>query len=570
MSVKWSPVGNLDVASNPADLPISMAGKDAVAGGMTRCTNLHLDRNGIASTRKGISRVSSTQITGVPSCMVTLNGVRYLFVADTIYRDEVSIGTGYDSNPWFAVIYNPYNSYTESVYAHDAAGNQVRIEDSTIYQWGINPPGAAPASVLGAATGLTGNYMWKFTFCRKEDSTLVSESNPSPQSIPLAMTDDKATISWIASSDPQVTHVRLYRTVAGGTTFYYEDEIAIGTTSYTSGAIADTALGSIVPSDHDRPRSPGGQPLFGPAFNGTVFRCRQNNLDFSKGWQIDYWPESYYVECSQLQHALTAGCIYANQAYVADTEEIYQIQGTQYQSIFPLAMSAICGSISAKCFVPVLGHGIFHLGYDGIYKFNSGADVKFSRDNFDPIFNGQTKGSIPGINRDAMENSWMVSRKNKLYFAYPAGTSSYPKDLLVWDLSTGKAVHYQYPIYWYFAHVDEYNDRILGVSTDGYIYELEDDDAINDNGTAIEWDVESGEFTSLRKYFPRYARYDVSLGPNASATGSVNLDGESVQDHTINLSRQTRKRLVTTSTGDRLSIRISGEGPVDIYKAEVE
>jgi len=50
----------------------------------------------------------------------------------------------------------------------------------------------------------------------------------------------------------------------------------------------------------------------------------------------------------------------------------------------------------------------------------------------------------------------------------------------------------------------------------------------------------------------------------------VLLDGTSVQSHTLSTSRAIKKRLVASGNGDRVAIRISGTGPIDIFAAEVE
>jgi hypothetical protein len=60
--VIFNPSGALDVATDPSDLPEQVDGKTAMSGAMLRCTNLSLDRMGIASTRKGTSKLNATAI----------------------------------------------------------------------------------------------------------------------------------------------------------------------------------------------------------------------------------------------------------------------------------------------------------------------------------------------------------------------------------------------------------------------------------------------------------------------------------------------------------------------------
>ena len=59
MPIQFNPSGLLDIGTDPADLPAQTQGKMTVSGAMTRCTNLNLDRTGIASTRKGSVKINS-------------------------------------------------------------------------------------------------------------------------------------------------------------------------------------------------------------------------------------------------------------------------------------------------------------------------------------------------------------------------------------------------------------------------------------------------------------------------------------------------------------------------------
>jgi hypothetical protein len=129
-------------------------------------------------------------------------------------------------------------------------------------------------------------------------------------------------------------------------------------------------------------------------------------------------------------------------------------------------------------------------------------------------------------------------------------------------------VHYQYPVAFRAAAVDYYNNRLLAADESGYIWVIEDQDATDDDGTAISWELQSKDFTLFHKMFPRTARYDVEVG--TSAAGYILLNGVSKQTHTLTGQRANKKRLITGCTGDRLSIRVSGTGTVKIHKVEIE
>ncbi len=333
----------------------------------------------------------------------------------------------------------------------------------------------------------------------------------------------------------------------------------------------DLSLGNEPPDDHDRPPS-GGMFVFGPSLNGISFILKDNLLHYSLEKQPEYWPVLYYLEVSPLQFPLKAGCIFDSQIYVASTDEIYQIPGTGHASFGPpLSMSAITGTVSPQCFIGIHGFGLLHLGRDGLYLYSGGKDENITNSRFRPLFEGETVGSIPGADLTNIVNSWALYFKNKLYFAYPESGSTYPDNFMVTDLGTGKTVHYDYGQTFPCGCVDYENDRILAVDMNGYVWELEDPDVTTDDGTEIAWQIETKEYSDqLRKYFPRHARYDVKLNNGATANGYILLNGVSKQTHALTVSRETKKRLVAGCTGDRIAMRISGTGPVDVFAAECE
>jgi hypothetical protein len=143
--------------------------------------------------------------------------------------------------------------------------------------------------------------------------------------------------------------------------------------------------------------------------------------------------------------------------------------------------------------------------------------------------------------------------------------------MLVVDRASKRVTHHEYPFAMSCATVDRTNDRILVGADDGYLWEIECLSMDTDGDTVIPWEVETMEFSDhVRQYFPRYAKYDVTVSSGATATGYVVLNGDVKQSHPLAGRRDTTKRLVAGSTGKRLQLRIAGEGTVSIWGAEVE
>ncbi len=624
MPVRFSPDGMLDVATDASDLPFSAEGKVALSGAMTRCTNLHLDRQGVASTRKGSTRLSDAAVGTPVHRLVEMGGVRYAFGGTAIYRNGVSLASGLTSAKWSAIKYNAYNVATQSIFALNGTDRK-RITGSTVAEWGITPPTAAPTlsgkvegyaytqgweSTSGHATA--GSYQWgttsgnyqitydweaditentsdsatyrnfwffelvtdysvsgqrigvKYTYCRKSGTTLECESNPSDAAYIEAETGIYAT--WAASGDSQVTHVRLYRTLLAGAAFYYSHEVAIGTTSDALD-VPDASLGTEVATDHDRP--PLGSVVVGPDFNGYCFIAKDNLLYFCKPNQPEYWPALYYVEVAAPQEALKGLSLFNGQVYALTGRDIYLNQGTGYQSFFPLRQSAVTGAVGQDGILAVRGAGLLHVGNDGVWAFSGASDDNITNANFRPVFEGNTTQGIDGRVLANMGNCWLISYHGKLYFGFPGGAATYPSEVIITDLGTKKPVHYDYGIAFSAVCVDDTNDRILAADTSGYVWVLEDATVTTDNAVAISWDWQTGEASDqVRMFFPRSAKYDVSVG--GTATAQIMLDGSSIQSHTLTGSRIVTKRLITGNNGKRLQSRIYGTGAVDIWAVELD
>lgn len=407
----------------------------------------------------------------------------------------------------------------------------------------------------------------RYTWCRKNGNTLEFESNPSPVGVTQGIT--MVTASWPPPPDGQITHVRIYRTLEGDATFYYAAEFEADALTGTFNT-SDAALGSEVAIDHNRP--PAGTVVAGPSFNGYVFMIKDNLLYYCKPNQPEYWPSDYYIEVCPPQETLKAIQIHNGVPYVISTEDIYMIQGSGATSFFPFKMKAKVGCLSDKGALSLGGLGITHIDTNGFYQFKgANEDTRFSDDKFNPLFSGVTTGSIPGLNRTYASNCWLFSHDNKLWFGFPDTTATYPNNVIVFNLLTMRGVHFSYPFQIGSITLDNTNNRILAFDSTGFVRVLDDPTVTNDSGTAISWQLESKSFTDqLYKYFPRYAKYDVTVGSGGAATGNILLNDSIIQTHTLSTTRTTVKRHINGNNGDRLGIRVTGTGSVTIREIEVE
>jgi hypothetical protein len=521
----------------------------------------------VHSSSVDVDDVSMMRSVDPVSLILEQGGVRYEFAGTSIFRNESSIATGLTEAQWSGILYNSFNDTNQSVFALNGTDRK-RITSSTVAEWGITAP-VSVTTAVGSATGLTGTYNAKITYCRKVGSTVVAESNPTSAGTARVLANQKLEVSWSASSDAQVTHVRVYRTLANGLVYYHDQDVAIGSTSVST-STADSALGDEVESDHDRP--PLGSVVLGPAYDGTCFILKDNNLYYCKPKQPEYWPALYYIEVSQLQFPLKTGVFHGGQLYGLTTEDIFYIQGTGHGTFFPIKMKALTGAQGIFGAVSVPGKGIYHTGPDGIYLFSS-EDKKITEEALEPLFRGEDIQGMPGVS--SMENSWLHQHSNKLYFGYVSSGYTYPTNILVLNLDNGRLNYYEFNdgevVEIRCVTSDKTNNRILVGDAIGFVRVIEDKSVTTDSGEAVSWEAQSKDFyLQTRAHFPRWNKYDVDASNSDTCNGYLLLDGELHQTHAISGNRNTVRRLVETGNGERCAIRLSGSGPASIYAVESE
>jgi hypothetical protein len=565
--IYWKPNGSLDIASAPTDLPIESGNGSQSSVAMSRCKNLVLENNGKAKTRHGSSRPTGTSLNKIANFMIEQSGNRYTFTGENIYRDETLIASALNDAQWSAIKYNAFNDTTQRIFALNGTDRK-KINGTTVNEWGITAPDAAPTLGVGAGTGLTGTYNIRYTYAVKSGTTVITESNPSPAaSSGQALSNEDLDVAWTASTDNQVTHVRLYRTLAGGSIYYHDQDIAIGSVTIDTSTV-DVDLGAEVAIDHDRP--PLGSIVSGPVYNGLCFIAKDNLLYWCKAKQPEYWPALNFIEVGSPQFPIKCIINYDSQVYVLTENQIWWIQGTTGSAFNPVPLESLAGASNIFGAEAIKGVGIYHIGDDGIYLYSSGRDKKVTQNNFEPIFpdaggsDGQpTNGVLPVP--DSPTTYWLRKFQNKVYFHYGNGS------VIVTDIDNNRAWYYKYDRKLAAPCLDKTNKKFFTCDSDKVVRQIEDPEVTTDAGTAISWEIETPEFTlQTRKHFPRFVKYDVDVDNASSVTGKVLLDGSIVHTHNITDSRNTNRRLIDTDNGNRMSVRLNGTGQTVIYAIEAE
>lgn len=254
------------------------------------------------------------------------------------------------------------------------------------------------------------------------------------------MSNQALRVTWTASSDAQVTHVRVYRTLADDLNFYHDQDIAIGTVTVDT-TTADASLGGLAPSNHNRPPS-GSDLCAGPLFGGYVFIAKDNLLYFSLAKQPEYFPATNFLEIAEPQDPITAMTVHEGQLYVATARKLFIIQGTVSASFAAIPIESKTGTPNSLCLVGVVGTGLFHLGPDGIYVLSGGVDRKVTQLNFEPLFSERVDEKVDEFEgmltvKDDSKR-WFFVYQNKFFFHYSTGA------VLIFNTDQQKWTYYKY------------------------------------------------------------------------------------------------------------------------------
>jgi len=560
--------------------------------------------------------------------LAKINSKRYQVAGTAVYRDQVSILTGLSSNLITTLLgFRPLNDTTE--WAFIADDSLMRKDNGTTVRiWGIASATATPTIKAGAGPGLTGNYTVRYTFVRKVGTSIAHESNPCPVPILLAPANQHIVISGLEdTTDPQVTHARFYRTVAGGSSHLFESEIPFWDTTTVGYAftweaaevsatnefkftqasadatiecaflwekniqdakatldsnsppvssttafawlltIGDSALGSALATDNDVPPD----ASWAIAHQEHVFLCRDADnphyLWFSKRFRPESVPAANFLEIGNPTDPLQCAVSNAGLLGVFSRLTKYRVLGNAVSGFVHQEALSRRGTPAPLSAVPT-EQGTIFVARDGVFATNFVApDVPFG-DALLPLFFGQTVNGMSPINWDAVSTMAAATYKNKYYLSYPSGSETTPDMVAVFSSDTKKWYHFDYPTGLRSLFVEEDVDDLVGGSTDGFVYILED--GTNDAGTNISLDVEtkdySGESPTVRRLF-RYFRVDADV-PSGTLTANFYVDGTLKRAASVTGSRtKLLLPLPETTFGYqwRVNFTYTGTGRVRIY-----
>src|SRR5574343_1125746 len=202
---------------------------------------------------------------------------------------------------------------------------------------GINVPNMAAVPVLGAAGVLTGTYQYVYTYYNSTDGI---ESGPSPLSAEIVATSDQIVVNnIIASVDPQVDQVKLYRIGGGLTNFSLVFTLVNGVTTYTDNT-ADASIPGNILTTTDYIQAPFGLQFLIEAY-GMLFGIIGRTLYFTEVGKPWAWSEFNTI---QLATAGTGIAVGNNGILVFTKSKTYLLTGATKElfTLYPFDASQGC------------------------------------------------------------------------------------------------------------------------------------------------------------------------------------------------------------------------------------
>jgi hypothetical protein len=511
---------------------------------------------GSALVRRGRTQVQSTLGAAI-RLIQSYGGVRYAVAGTTLYRNGLSLVTGLDSALETTLAsQRPLDDPSTWLFLADASGMQ-KASGSTVRTWGIAAPSTAPTLAAGAASALSGVYTVSYTFCRKNGSSLCHESNPSDTSSPITVSSTDISVSGLTdSSDAQVTHKRIYRTVNGGSVRLFDQEIAQGVTTATL-SVADSALGDAVETDNDVPPT----ASWIVRHQEHMFFLDGHKLYWSKRYRPESVPTDNFLEIGTPDQPLVGLVSLVGLLGVFTAQTKYRVLGNATSGFVHTEALSSRGTPAPQAAL-VTEKGCFFPARDGLFRTNFVAEDEELTQLIAPLFEGLTVNDYAPINWDAASTMGLAYWKQRLYFSYPSGDNTHPDMLAVYSFHTNAWYFYQYDVPMQALYAEEETDYLLGGGADGTISALE---LGAYEGSAWILEPASRQFqTTSRKRFD-FVRADT----NGTVTFQVLIADLPVYYTILQGDRPRQLRRLGPVEGQEWRVRFSGTADAQVYGAEM-
>lgn len=437
-----------------------------------------------------------------------------------------------------------YADYEEFIFMCNGKDRKV-FTDGGWYEWEINAPTSAPATVTGSSGKPKGTYTCYVTFyvmfpSGRSYETAFSESS--------TVTCASQQIAWskIPTCPYEGDNLKIYRKL------YRTSTSLIDTYNVTT--IYDNTTTTYTDNESDATL------LTGDASEvSTYIPCPEDIVDVTQYLMRLFVIAGSYLYPSEPYLPFTFSddtwlqitsdgddlvCIssWGDQLYIGTRKRWYRLQGNSPDTWQVRTSFAEQGIINRHTLVKTR-YGLLGLWYDGIYLFDGSVSRNISSKKLQASF----FTSI--YNTDDCYASW---NGNKYYFHYSTTSSTLDKRLVL-DMTDYPEIRFYHDDFIPTAHEFHFDTGIDYYGYNGYQYE--------DGGTqTIAMTLQTGDRAAkniLQQKQLEYLYYDINT-TSKDVTVSIYADGTSVYSDTINHSSRTRKRVILPNkAGYRFSLKLT-------------
>lgn len=411
-------------------------------GQYTRLQNVEAVQEGGFTSRKGITQVFIA--TGSqPIHTIRRLDTNTLFVAGQakIYHNNIQYPVGDINTTGLPLSLVRFKSALSSnTWGYIGSIGVKVLGDGTIFDWGITAPTTGAIATITGAGNLDSTvtagiaYDWRYTYY---SSTTGAESNGSPVQPGIALAAQAVTVSVLASADPQVNTIRLYRrggaipsswrfvTSINNITTTIDDNFADSTIANAFPLLIDNNVPFTTTTASGLAQEGTALPFIWGPFNGKyILGTGDSNNPGYVYWTNPGRPDSANVinniSVTAPTEPLMNGFIYGSIPYVWSRNNLYALDfgGPNALPTFRPRLMPVGMGLSSRWAFTADGPMIFFLSQDGIYATDGVKATSLTEDSMRPIFKGQNAGGFFAIDRTQEAVIRMAFQGQELHFWY--------------------------------------------------------------------------------------------------------------------------------------------------------
>ncbi len=370
-----------------------------------------------------------------------------------------------------------FAEYRDTLYMLTANGN-FKYKDGVKRPLGIAKPINQPSISLNGAGGLEGTYQYRYTYYNDNDG---SESQPSTASDELVANNNTITVSgFIASSDTQVTHIRLYRIGGDLSQYTLVEDIDKSSTNYTDNS-SDTAIAG----NHILDTITDVTPLEGMKYltkaYAMLFASYEDKLYFTNIDEPEHWSRLNFID---FEDTITGIGATQHGLLVFTKYSTYIVTGNSPTTFSKYLLDNEYGCVNHRT-ISYTNSNLVWLSAQGVCSSNGGNVTLITHDNLGLL---DVQDSINAVVMDKM---------------YHLATSTY---ILVVDFRYNRCIR---KLRYSNMSLVYYHNKVHGIKA-GKIMELYAGSTYEFMRYASGWLTE-GEYSNLKHYKDFYISYEGDL-----------------------------------------------------------